>query len=89
VTKTAELRANNLVSANLRRREVYGEIKARHEILLNTQLAHKEGVSDIFRMHQQANFPVHGYRHLGSHNVVFGVGIVGRIQPEEVLRGTR
>ena len=43
-------------------------------------------MSNIFRMHEQMNFLVHGDRHLGGHNVVFGIRIIGSIETKEILR---
>ncbi len=61
------------------------QIKAGHEILLDTQFGNKEGVPDILRMHEQMDFPVHGDGHFRGHDIVFGVRIVLRIEAEKIL----
>src|ERR1700716_3903500 len=85
VPKAAKLGTNDFVFANFRGGEMDRQINAGHEILLDAQFRHKEGMSKILGMHEQMYFPVHGHGHLRGYNIVSGFGIVLRVEAEEVL----
>src|SRR5271165_6302290 len=85
MAQSAQLRADNFVSADLRSREVDGKVKPGNEILLDAQLADEEGMPNVLGMHEQLNFPVHRYHKFAGHNVIAGFDFVGGVQPEIVL----
>src|SRR5216683_6209072 len=86
MSKSAKLGADNFVPAGLGRGEVQRNIQTGNKILLHPQLPHKKGMSNIFRMHEQMDFLVHGDRHLGGHDVVFGIRIMLGVETIEILR---
>src|SRR5580704_8457666 len=85
VTQTTKLGADDLIAADLVRREMQGKIKSRNKVLLHSQLRDKEGMSHVFGVHEQMNLAVYGDRHLGRDDVVFRVLILGLVDAEEVL----
>src|SRR5580692_2057805 len=85
MTKTAELRTQNLEMPCLRGCEMKRKVQPRHKILLNSQFADVKGVPDVFRMHQEMNLPVHGDGHLRRDDVISRFHVVRGIQSEVVL----
>src|SRR6185437_8722296 len=61
------------------------KIQARNKVLMDSQFWYEEGVSYIFRMHQQMNLAIYGNGHLSCDNVILRIGIVRCIQPKEIL----
>src|SRR6266404_7674390 len=87
MSEATKLGTNNFVLADLSGGEVQRNIQPGNKILLHTQLPHKKGMSNIFRMHEQMDFLVHGDSHLGGHDVVPGVRVVLWIKAEKILVG--
>src|SRR5580698_1137545 len=85
MTKSAELRTQNLEMPRLRGREVKRKVQPRNKILLNSQFADIKRVADVFRVHQEMNLPVYGDGHLGRDDVISRFHVVRGIQPEIVL----
>ncbi len=71
--------------ARLGRREMEREVQPGHKILLNSQLANIEGMSHVFRVHQQMNFAVYGNGHLRGDDVISRFHVIRGIQAEIVL----
>src|SRR5258708_34426316 len=82
--ESAELRADDFVLANLCRRKVDCKVQARHKVLLYAQLANVKGMSDIFGMHQQLNFPVDRHIKLAGNDVVARLDIIRGVEAEEI-----
>ena len=86
VPEATKLRTDNFVLADLRCREMHRNIQSGDKILLHSQLPDKERMANISGMHEQMNFLIHRDRHLGGHDIVFGILVVRGVETKEILR---
>src|SRR4029077_4195676 len=63
------------------------KIQSGNKILLHPQLRHVKGMADVLRVHEQVDLPIHRYSHFSSHDIVFGVLVVGLVETEIVSVG--
>src|SRR5579864_900553 len=86
VPQAAQLRAGNFISAGLVRLEVKGNLHAGDDILLQSQLAHKEVVDDVAGAKNQQDRLAGRHLERGAGEIVFAGGIVG-IDAERIAVG--
>ena len=74
MTQPAKFRAGNLVFANLGRLEVHVNVQARHRILLESQVRHKETVDHVDRSQAHIDLAIDRQIHRSGHDVIFRAG---------------
>ncbi len=89
VPQPAELGADDFLLHDLGRRELQRDDQAGHEVLLDPELRHVEGVPDVLGVHREQDRLVDRDRQGGGDDVVPRGGVVGRVESEEVAARRR
>jgi len=84
MAKAAELRADDLVFADLRRRKVGRRGPGRGQSPAVCAVRGRRRNVDIFGMHEQLNLPVDRHIELRGHDIVARLDVVRRVETEEV-----
>src|SRR5215469_750618 len=71
MAQTAELRADKLVSSNLRCLQVSADLHSRHSVLLEAHRWNKDTVNHVLGTQDQLDVTPHRQHHRRSNNIVF------------------
>src|ERR1700688_979143 len=87
VSETTQLRAYNFVLTDFRGGEMHGKIQAGHEVLMNAQRRHIEGMANVLGVHEEMNLLIYGNGQLRSDDVISGFHVMLGIEAKQILGG--
>ena len=84
MAQAAELSADDFKFAGLRGGEMQRDVEARHEILLDAQLADVEGVADVLGMQSELDGTIDRDGQRADDDVVAGSDVIGWVEAKVV-----